>query len=208
MNCVRKVSPVGAALIIALTMTIFLGSWAFAAVPSSSGTTRIVLMTRQVSRGDNQNISVSAQLTDDGKPLGNQPVEFDVAANFFGEQQVNIGIVNTDATGTATIIYQPTWDGTYDFTAHFRGDGTYPHIQITRTFTYSGPIAQYDPEAAGLNPVRRWITPVIFTGVGFFWLLLIVIGIRTLMGIYREPPQVSGKSRRKERAVFQKQLTE
>ncbi len=185
MNFVRKVSLVGVALFLALAVIIMLGSWVVAAIPSSLGTTRIALMTKQVSQGNNQGISVSAQLTDADKPLGNEPVEFNVAANFFGEQQVNIGTVQTDATGTATTVYQPTWDGTYDFTAHFRGDGTHPHVQITKTITYSGPVPQYEPEAVGLTAVRRWVTPVIFTGVGIFWLLLIVIGVRTLSGIYR-----------------------
>jgi len=185
MNYVRNISLIGVALLLALAVTVLLGSWALAAVPSSSGTTRIILMTKQVSQGDSQGISVSAQLTDAGKPLINEPVEFDVAANFFNQQQVNIGTVQTDITGTASIVYQPTWDGTYDFTAHFRGDGTYPHIQITQTTTYSGPVSQYIPESVGLKPVRQWITPVIYTCIGLFWLLLITIGIRTLRGISR-----------------------
>jgi hypothetical protein len=184
-NNFRRLSLIGIALIAALTATVLLGSWGFAAIPSSSGTTRIALTTGQVSQGNNDSISVTAQLTDNGKPLGNEPVEFDVAANFFGDQQVNIGTVQTDATGTATVVYQPTWDGSYDFTAHFRGDATYPHIQITRTFTYSGPVPQYQPESAGLTTLRQWVTPVIYAGVGLFWLLLIIIGVRTLMGISR-----------------------
>jgi hypothetical protein len=198
MKYVRKVSLIGVALLLALAVTVLLGSWALAAVPSVpsiSGTTRIVLTTKQVSQSNTEGIFVSAQLTDAGKPLVNEPVEFDVAANFFGEQQVILGTAQTDITGTATIIYQPTQDGTYDFTAHFRGDGTYPHIQITKTVTYSGPVSQYTPESAGLKPVREWITPVIYAGVGLFWVLLIIIGIRTLRGISDSRNQVPAKAK-------------
>jgi hypothetical protein len=198
MNHVRKVSLIGVALLLALVVTVVLGSWALAAVPpvpSSSGTTRIVLTTKQVTQSNTEGISVSAQLTDAGKSLVNEPVEFDVAANFFGVDQVNIGTAQTDITGTATVIYQPTQDGTYDFTAHFRGDGTYPHIQITKTVTYSGPVYQYTPESVGLKPVREWITPVIYGGVGLFWALLIIIGIRTLRGISGSRNQAPAKAK-------------
>lgn len=189
MNHVRKVSLIGIALVLALAVTVLLGSWALAAVSSSSGTTRITMMIQQTNQSQNQDISVSAQLTDAGKPLVNEPVEFDVAANFFGQQQVNIGTAQTDITGTATILYQPSWDGTYEFTAHFMGDGNYPHIQVTRTLTYSGPVSQYTPNLGGLKPVREWVTPVIYGCIGLFWLLLILIGVRTLRGISRSRSQ-------------------
>ncbi len=189
MNHIRKWSPIGIALFLAVALTVILGSGVLAAVPANSGTTRITLMTKEISRGDNQSISVTAQLFDGDKPLGGQPVEFDMTANFFGDQQVNLGTVQTDATGTASLIYQPTSDGEYNFTAHFRGDGNHPHVEVARTITYSGPVTQYQPEEVGLTAVRQWITPIIYLGVGLFWLLLLVVGARTLMGISRAGKQ-------------------
>jgi hypothetical protein len=211
MNYVRKVSLTGVALFMALAGIIILGGWVLAAVPPNLGTTRIALMTKQVSQGNNQSISVSAQLTDADKPLGNEPVEFSVAANFFGDKQVNLGIFQTDATGTAIIIYQPTWDGAYDFTATFKGDRTYSPVKITKTITYSGPVPQYQNESVGLTSVRQWITPSVFIGVGIVWLLLLFIGIRTLRGIYRAGRRTKVESRSYKpfgQVVYQKRSSE
>lgn len=184
MKYARRLSLPAIALLLASLLAIPTGGMVLAAVSSSSGTTRIDMAVSQVTQPNNR-ITVSSQLTDAGKPLGNEPVEFEMAADFFGTRQVSLGTVNTDATGTATIVYQPTWDGTYDFTANFNGDGNHPAVQITKTITYSGPVPQYSPAPVAFKPVRVWITPMIYAGVGLFWLFVIFVGIRTLRGIYR-----------------------
>ena len=195
MKHARRLFKIGMTLFLALAVTVILANWVWAAEPSTSGTTRIIMNITQFDQGDNQGIAVSAQLTDNGKPLGNDPVEFDLSANFFGVQQVNLATVQTDATGTATITYRPTAEGEYNFTARFRGDESHPQVEVTRTYTYSGPVSQYQPEAVGLTAIRQWITPVIFLGVGIFWLLLIVIAVRTLGGIRRAGLQGTTKSK-------------
>lgn len=211
MSYIRRLALTGIAVLLALVSTLLLGNWAFAAAPSISGTTRIILMTSQINQGDNSGVAVSAQLTDNGKPLGNEPVEFDLTANFFGDQQVNLGTMQTDATGTATFTFQPTTDGDYNITAHFRGDSTHPQVEVTRTITYSGPVSPYQPEAVGLTAVRQWITPIVYTGVGIFWLLLLAIAFRTLRGIYSAGKRRRGESKSYEQiadVVYQKTSSE
>ena len=185
MNYARKISVLGIALLAALATTIIAGSWVVAAaVPPDSGATKIALTTIEVNQGKNTNISISARLTQGNQPLGNEPVEFDIAANFFGDRQVNLGAILTDATGSATLIYQPRWDGTQVITAHFKGDGPHPQVDVTKTITFSGSVPQYAPEPVGLTPVRQWITPVIGLCVVIFWALLLFVGLRTLLWIY------------------------
>lgn len=184
MKYIRRLSLPGITLLLASALSLATGGMVLAAVSSSSGTVKIDMALSQVTQPNNR-ITISSQLTDAGKPLGNEPVAFQMAADFFGTRPVNLGTVKTDATGTATLIYQPTWDGTYDFTADFNGDGNHPPVQITRTITYSGPVPQYSPDPVALKPVRVWITPVIYAGVGLFWLFVIFVGIRTIRGIRR-----------------------
>ena len=188
MRYIRKITLIGAALLSALTIITISGSWmvpAAAAATDTTSTTKIALMTKEINQGENTNISVSAQLSDGSHPLGNEPVEFDIAANFFGDRQVNLGIVQTDATGTATLAYQPSWDGAQVITAHFKGDGPHSQADITKTINFSGPIPQYAPEPVGLVPVRQWVTPAIGLGIAIFWAILLFVGLRTLLGIYR-----------------------
>lgn len=184
MSCQRKISVIGMALLLGLVISVFLGSWVVsAAVPENSGTTRISLTTREINQGDNIGISVSARLTDANQPLGNELVEFDLAANFFGDRQVNLGTVVTDATGSASIIYEPKWEGTHVITARFKGDDKHAKTEVTQAITFSGPVNQYQPESVGLTAVRQWTTPLIILGIVIFWIFLLFVIIRTLRGI-------------------------
>ena len=188
MRYIRKITLMGAALVAASAIIIIGGIWvapAAAAVNDATITTKIALMTKEISQGENTNIAVSAQLSDGSHPLGNEPVEFDIAANFFGDRQVNLGTAPTDATGTATLVYQPSWDGAQVITAHFKGDGPHAQADITKTINFSGPVPQYAPEPVGLAPVRQWVTPVVGIGIVIFWTILLFVGLRTLLGIYR-----------------------
>jgi hypothetical protein len=187
MSRVQRAVMLASTLILTFSIVIVMGGWnVLAAVPAdSSGTTKISLTIRELNQSDPQRISISARLTDTERPIGNLDVEFDVAANFFGEQQVNIGRAKTDATGTATIIYQPSWEGTQVITAHYTGNEKYPQVQVTKTITVSGPVAQYSSEPVGLLAVRQWITPLVGAGVIIFWALLIFVAVRTLRGISR-----------------------
>ncbi len=128
-----------------------------------------------------------------GQPLVNAPVEFDVKTNFFGERPLKIGTSQTDGKGVATITYNPSTDGTYEFTVQYLGDGSHPQAVANQTITYSGPVAQYRSEAVGMLPIRTWITPVVFAGVGLFWLLLVVIAVRTLGGIFSARHDIMAK---------------
>jgi hypothetical protein len=184
MSYLRKIPVIGIAFLLALVISVFLGSWVIsAAVPENSGTTRIALSTRELNQGNSASMSVSARLTDANQPLGNEPVEFDLAANFFGDRAVNLGTVVTDATGTASIIYEPRWEGTHVITARFKGDGKYATTEVTQAITFSGPVYQYQPESAGLTAVREWTTPLVISGLVIFWIFLLFVVIRTLRGI-------------------------
>jgi hypothetical protein len=186
MNWIRGILRAGNAVLLALVATILAGGLTvFATASDSSGTTRITLTTSTVKQGNINAISISAHLADSEKPVGGEPVDFEVATDFFGDQQVNIGNAVTDATGTASIIYEPRWQGTHVITAHFRGDGSYPHVEVTTTISYSGLIPAYQPEPVGLQAVREWITPIVGLAIIGFWVFLILLAVYVLRGISR-----------------------
>ena len=139
-------------------------------------------------------LSLSARLRNGDRPLGNQHVDFFVGTDFFdqsvtaltqlepGEQQVYLGSGVTDATGTATISYQPRWSGTHAITAVFPGKGEYSATEAKLTLDVSGAPA-YAPEPPGLEPLRQWAPVVIGLGVLGVWAGLLFVGIRTVRGI-------------------------
>jgi hypothetical protein len=201
MNSITRVALIGVILILVVAAVVYnvqssSGASTYDMIQPSAGSSssESSIMVAPNQTQISQQLRVSTIVRDSqGQPLVNVPVEFDVAVNFFGQQQVKIGTAQTDGRGMATITYQPTWDGTYDITAHFMGDANHPPVQGTRTITYSGPVPQYHPETVGLLPIRQWITPVVFAGVGLFWLILIFIGVRTLRGIFQAGNQFPGK---------------
>lgn len=128
---------------------------------------------------------VSARLTSGDHPMGNQPIDFYVAADFFGKQQVKLGTVMTDAAGTATIIYEPRWEGEHTFTARCHGDGDQSPVETSQVVQFSGQITPYTPPEVGLWPVRFW-SPVVLVGIVItIWALLIIVTFRTVRGIAR-----------------------
>jgi len=182
------------ALFTALAIMFLLGGLtAFAASPPH--TSKIALTLHEL-RKDNSTgiVSISARLTDAGRPLGTQPVDFFVTTDFFDEWQVNLGTVITDATGTANIAYQPKWEGTHIITARYQSNGEHSPLEATLSLQVSQAVLTYVPEPVGLESVRQW-TPI---GVGLFvfaiWTLLLFVTFRTMRGIAHARSQVKMKS--------------
>lgn len=171
------------AILSALMSLVALGSWASAAAPSDAPTHKIA-MTLLEGKITGTKV-ISARLTNGDQPLGNQPVDFFVTADFFGERQVKLDTVTTDATGTATITYQPRWDGIHIITARCHGDGNQPPVEVSQTIRFSGSAPAYVPKEVGLEPVRRWSPAALVIVVVAVWALLLFVAFRTLRGIAR-----------------------
>jgi hypothetical protein len=129
-----------------------------------------------------EGITIRARLSSE-KPLGNQPVDFFVEADFFIEEEVYLDTVITDATGTAVLTYEPKWQGTHVVTARFPGDPDNPAVETTLTFEVADPVREYEAEQIGLAPVRNWTPVVVGLGVVAVWGLLLFTAFRTLKGI-------------------------
>jgi hypothetical protein len=166
-------------------LMVLLGAGAVLAAdpPGTSGVPDVMLTLQELPQEKSAGaITIRARLSGD-QPLGNQPVDFFVAADYFGEQEVYLGTVITDATGTAVLNYQPKWQGTHVVTARFQDDGDSSAVETTLTFQVSEPAGAYEAEPLGLMPVRNWTPVVVGFGVALVWALLLFVAFRTLRGI-------------------------
>jgi sugar lactone lactonase YvrE len=169
----------------ALLLVVVLASFA-AARPAladdPSGITLVPIPPPNAAPGQ-ETVVLSAQLISDGSPVAGVPVTFYIVTNVFGERLMKVGDALSDATGAASVLYRPTWDGDHTVVARFAGEGGYPATQTSFSFNAQGVVSPWQPAQFGLEPVRRWLP--IAVGVGIlavlatlgFTLVTTVIGI-------------------------------
>ncbi len=174
-------------VIIALLLVIGTDTFSFA-VGGSSALTKITLAVRDIGGSDSKVLSIAARLFDADRPLGSQTLDFFVTTDFFGNRPVNIGQAVTDATGTASVAYQPRWEGAHVITVRFQGNAKYASAETSLTTEVTGPVWTYTSEKAGLYSVGGWV--LLTAGLLFLvvWGILLVIIIRLVRGISHYGP--------------------
>lgn len=185
-NARRVLATLGAATLAALIVVAISGA-ATASADESTATAATTLTLQQPREGSGTDaVSIPARLTDaEGNPLGNAPVDFSVSTDFFGERPAELGTVVTDATGTATLVYEPTWEGTHEITASYGGDATHAASETTSTVDVSGPFPRYAPESMRLEALQRWAPAGAILLATTVWALLAFVAVRTMSGIAR-----------------------
>ncbi len=182
----RVLATLGAATLVALIVVALFGAATASADEGASVAATTLSLQKPREGSGTDAISIPARLTDaEGNPLGNQPVDFFVSADFFGERPAKLGTVVTDATGTATLVYEPTWAGAHEITASFDGDATHAAAEATSTIDVSGPFPQYVPESMRLEALQRWAPAGAILLAVTVWALLAFVAIRTMSGITR-----------------------
>jgi len=122
----------------------------------------------------------------DGTAQSQVAVTFMAATEFFGERWVPIGNALTDTSGTATVIYTPTWNGEQRLVARVSGvegaDESEPIvIQI------SGALPAIASEPQSLPIVRAWALPIGVAVVVLVWIVLAFLFLSAVIGIARRP---------------------
>jgi len=102
-------------------------------------------------------VVLSAQLTSDDSPIAGMPVTFYVVTTVFGERLMKVGEALSDATGTASVLYRPTWDGDITAVARFGGSANYPATQASFHFQATDTVSPWEPPKFGLEPIRQWL---------------------------------------------------
>jgi len=176
-------------LSILLAAVVALGVWgaraALADEPATGGAPAVLQAQPSVSevRGE-QSLTLTARLQDSaGAAVSGAPVTFYVLTNVFGERLMNVGEIATDATGTASLVYKPTWEGDHTAVVRYGGSAEYAPAQVAFQFNAIGPMAEHENAAFGLAPIRRWAPLAIGAVVLAVWGTLGLVLLRAVRGI-------------------------
>jgi hypothetical protein len=128
-----------------------------------------------------------ATLTRAGVVQSGRTVEFLQQVDFFGERWVPLGTAVTDAAGSASLPYSPTWNGVQHLVARYEADdGRYESLPVE--ITVSGAIPAIPEEAPVLPIMRVWAFPVATVVLILVWLALAGILLGAVVGIARSGP--------------------
>ena len=133
---------------------------------------------------DGQTVMLSARLLDDrDRPVNGAGVTFYVMTTVFGERLMKVGDAFTDATGAASLLYEPTWVGDHTVVVRFAGDAQLASTQATFQFAASGPVPVHENARFGLEEVRRWLPFGVGAAVLAVWATLGLVMVTTIQGL-------------------------
>lgn len=128
----------------------------------------------------------SSVTASDGRALSQTAVTFTAATEFFGERWVPIGTAVTDTSGTASLVYRPTWNGAQTLVARTSGtDG--PQTSEPITIEVTGALPGIAQEREDLPIVRAWALPIGVGVVVAVWVVLAFLFLSAVIGIARRP---------------------
>ena len=160
-------------------------SVAAAALPAAASTGATIALTSG-SPASHRGVELTAQVASAAAaPMADTTVNFYVhVEEFAGAPLLEIGTETTDTAGVATIVYQPTWAGTQNFTASAVDSSgavlatTSLTVQAARTDPFAGAVESLRPD--GL--IGRWTVLVLLALVIGVWLTLIALVVRVQQG--------------------------
>jgi hypothetical protein len=112
-----------------------------------------------------ESIVLSARLTSDAGPVAGVPVTFYVVTTVFGERLMKVGEALSDATGIASVLYRPSWEGEHTAVARYAGNDVYPATQTSFSFGVEEASSLWEPAEFGLEPLRRWLPLAVGIGI-------------------------------------------
>ncbi|MBT5775568.1 MAG: hypothetical protein HOH95_14470 [Dehalococcoidia bacterium] len=129
-------------------------------------------------------VVLSAVLSDPaGVAIAGQRIAFFVHVDFDDAEPMLIGSRATDATGQATVNYQPTWDGEHRLTAEFDGTPTLMPVTASESMSVSGTNGSYIDQPRGLEAIRAWMPMTAGLVLLAVWGSLVSITVWTVRGI-------------------------
>lgn len=116
-------------------------------------------------------IVLTAALVDENQqPIVGAPVRFFLSKSFAGTKgEMELGIVETDASGVASLEYAPTLSGDYVFSARFPGQGLYGEAEQVQQVTVTGMAPAYFVADKGLDAIRDWAPAALFGLLAAVW---------------------------------------
>jgi hypothetical protein len=138
-----------------------------------------------------QSVTLAARLHGpDGAPVRGETLDFYVINSVFGEHLMKVGQAPTDATGTAEILYEPTWAGEHTVVVRY-GGASYTPTQATFRINAAGPAHVHENARFGLEPVRSVAPLGAALAILAVWGTLALAVTRTVRGIRAAAPVTS-----------------
>jgi sugar lactone lactonase YvrE len=132
---------------------------------------------------EHESVVLSAQLKSDGRPVGGLPVNFYIVTTVFGERLMKVGEALSDASGTVSVVYRPTWTGDHTVVVHFNGAGGYAAAETSVHFDARVAASAFEPADFGLNPLRAGLPFAVGMAVLVVWGSLGFALVTTVMRI-------------------------
>jgi hypothetical protein len=152
-----------------------------------AGQTTLVALASGDQGPEQRSLTLAARLSGrTGEPVSGVPVTFYVLTTVFGERLMRVGDVLTDSTGSASLVYEPTWVGDHTVVVRFNGNDDLLPAQTSFRANAIGPAHVHENAAFGLEPVRRWLPFAIGIVVLAVWATLGFVMFRTLVGMRGE----------------------
>jgi hypothetical protein len=138
-----------------------------------------------------QSVTLAARLHGpDGAPVRGETLDFYVINSVFGEHLMKVGQAPTDATGTAELLYEPTWAGEHTVVVRY-GGAAYTPTQTTFRINAAGPAHVHENARFGLEPVRAVAPLGAALAILAVWGTLALAVTRTVRGIRAAAPATS-----------------
>ena len=133
---------------------------------------------------DRQSVILSVRLlSDQDQPLSGATVTFYMITTVFGERLMKAGDALTDATGIASLIYEPTWVGDHTVVVRFPGDPQHASTQTTFQFAATGPVPVHENARFGLEEVRSRLPFAVGAVLLAVWATLGLVVVTTVRGL-------------------------
>ena len=132
---------------------------------------------------EQESVVLSAQLQSDEGPVGGLPVNFYIVTTVFGERLMKVGEALSDASGTVSVVYRPTWTGDHTVVAHFNGASGYAEAETSFHFDATVAEPAYERPEFGLAPIRRALPFAVGIVVLVVWGSLGFALVNTVMGV-------------------------
>jgi sugar lactone lactonase YvrE len=172
----------GAAAII-LTATVLCLRAAAPALADGDQVISLIALPPAAGESERESVVLSAQLKSDEGPVGGLPVTFYIVTTVFGERLMKVGEALSDANGTVSVVYRPTWTGDHTVVAHFDGAGDFAAAETSFHFNATVAESAHEPAEFGLAPIRNALPFAVGIAVLIVWGSLGFALVNTVTGI-------------------------
>src|SRR3990172_3093313 len=132
---------------------------------------------------EHESVVLSAQLKNDEGPVGGLPVTFYIVTTVFGERLMKVGEALSDASGTVSVVYRPTWTGDHTVVAHFDSASGYAAAETSFHFDATVAESAYERPEFGLAPIRRGLPFAVGMAALIVWGSLGFALVNPVMGV-------------------------